>query len=65
MIHVSYIYKVIDYYFEILKMTFFFYFFSLNDTICWLMIVSLNNFVKMWQLVQGLVGGELYLKRVN
>lgn len=59
MIYVSYIYKVIDHYIELLNIVFF-NVFSLNDTIYWLVLVYLSNFVKMWQLVQGLVGGELF-----
>lgn len=59
MIYVSYIYKVIHHYIELLKIVFF-NIFSLYDTIYYLVLVSLSNFVKMWQLVQGLVGGELF-----
>lgn len=59
MIYVSYIYKVNDHYIELLKM-FFFNVFPLYDTIYYLVLVSLSNFVKMWQLVQGLVWGELF-----
>lgn len=59
MIYVSYIYKVIDHYIELLKIVFF-NIFSLYDTIYYLVLVSLSNFVKMWQLVQGLVWGELF-----
>lgn len=59
MIYVSYIYKVIRHYIELLKIVFF-NIFSLYDTIYYLVLVSLSNFVKMWQLVQGLVGGELF-----
>lgn len=39
---------------------FFFNVFPLYDTIYYLVLVSLSNFVKMWQLVQGLVWGELF-----
>lgn len=59
MIYVSYIYKVIRHYIELLKIVFF-NIFSLYDTIYYLVLVSLSNFVKMWQLVQGLVWGELF-----
>lgn len=60
MIYVSYIYKVNDHYIELLKIVFFFNVFPLYDTIYYLVLVSLSNFVKMWQLVQGLVWGELF-----
>lgn len=59
MIYVSYIYKVIRHYIELLKIVFF-NIFSLYDTIYYLVLVSLSNFVKMWQLVQGLVWDELF-----
>lgn len=59
MIYVSYIYRVIRHYIELLKIVFF-NIFSLYDTIYYLVLVSLSNFVKMWQLVQGLVWGELF-----